>query len=227
MSSERGSSRSGIPQRSFTARPTDDELLDAARAVFAERGLRSATMEAIAERANSTKPTLYAHFGDKQALYRASIAREAAALREWLIAAYDSSGSTHLEHDVRTYVMALFGYAMDQPDSFRLLFDSLDGESSPEQRNLYDLMIERVAQRIRSYRADRGRETGPSAQLLAEMLVGLVGRAVGHTLRDDQLDREPVGELIVSFVASALRHVDSETIEAVDGKRVPQDRTPA
>jgi hypothetical protein len=123
--------------------------------------------------------------------------------------------------------MALFGYAMDQPDSFRMLFDSLDGESSPEQRNLYDLMIERVAQRIRSYRADRGRATGPSAQLLAEMLVGLVGRAVGHTLRDDQLDREPVGELIVSFVASALRHVDSAAIEAVDRTSVPRDSTPA
>jgi Bacterial regulatory proteins, tetR family len=40
------------------ARPTDDQLLDAARAVFGVHGFRQATMEGIAQRAGSTKPTL-------------------------------------------------------------------------------------------------------------------------------------------------------------------------
>lgn len=212
--------------RSFAARPTNDELLDAARAVFAERGLRAATMDAIADRANSTKPTLYAHFGDKQALYRAAMTREADALRQWLLAAYESSRGAHLDEEVRTYVMALFSYAINRPDSFRILFDSLDGENSPEQRNLYELMIDRVAKRIRSYLSGRGRDIGPSAQLLAEMLVGLVGRAVGHALREDDLDPMAAGELAVSFIVSALRNINCEALAAADGRRT-QDATPA
>jgi AcrR family transcriptional regulator len=221
MNRERVPGRSSTQPRSSAARPTDDELLDAARDVFAYRGLRSATMDAIAERANSTKPTLYAHFGDKLALYRATIARESDALRQWLTAAYESSDlsrGAHLEQVVRTYVMALFSYAINHPESFRILFDSMDGENSPEQRKLYGLMIERVSAGIRSYLSQRGREIGPSAQLLAEMLVGLVGRAVGRALRDDELDPMAVGELAVSFVVSALRHLDATAIDAVDGE---------
>ena len=226
MNADRVPGRSGNSQRSFAARPTDDELLDAARAVFAERGLRAATMDAIADRANSTKPTLYAHFGDKQALYRAAMAREAAALRQWLITAYESSASAHLEQEVRSYVMALFSYAINRPASFRMLFDSLDSENSPEQRNLYELMIDRVANRIRTYLSGRGRSIGASAQLLAEMLVGLVGRAVGHALREDELDNVAAGELAVSFIVGALRHLEPHAIDAVDNNRAP-DATPA
>jgi AcrR family transcriptional regulator len=187
-------------------------------------------MDAIAEYANSTKPTLYAHFGDKLALYRATISREATALRQWLIAAYESSGSAsggHLDTVVRTYVMALFGYAINHPDSFRMLFDSMDGENSPEQRNLYGLMIERVADGIRAYLTARGRAIGPSAQLLAEMLVGLVGRAVGKAQRDDRLDPMAAGELAVSFVVSALRHVEIAAIDAVDAAAAERDSTVA
>lgn len=226
MNVDRPESRSSMPPRNFAARPTDDELLDAARAVFAERGVRAATMDAIAHRANSTKPTLYAHFGDKQALYRAAMARDAAALRHWLIAAYESSGSAHLDEEVRSYVMALFSYAISQPASFRMLFDSLDGENSPEQRNLYELMIDRVANRIRTYLSGRGRTIGASAQLLAEMLVGLVGRAVGHALREAELDAMAAGELAVSFIVSALRHLDPAAMDAVDNRHAA-DTAPA
>lgn len=217
MNADRAPSRSSPQPRSFAARPTDDELLDAARAVFAERGLRAATMDAIADRANSTKPTLYAHFGDKQALYRATLARDATALRQWLLAAYESARGAHLDDEVRTYVMALFSYAIDQPDSFRMLFDSMDGENTPEQRNLYGLMIDRVAERIHSYLSGRGRNIGASAQLLAEMLVGLVGRAVGHALREDELDPMAAGELVVAFIVPALRNISCAALAGVDG----------
>src|SRR5436305_12496528 len=123
MSERAAKYRSSATGRSPAARPTDDELLDAACAVFAERGFQQATMDAIAERANSTKPTLYAHFGDKAALYRATFAREADALRQWVMSAYEAVAEQSVEGQVRGYVMALFNYADAHPDSFRLLFD--------------------------------------------------------------------------------------------------------
>ena len=48
-----------------------ERLLDAATAVFAEEGFEGATMEAIAARAGTTKPTLYARFGSKEELFAA------------------------------------------------------------------------------------------------------------------------------------------------------------
>lgn len=209
----------GSAPRSPAARPTDDELLDAARAVFAEKGLKSATMDAIAERANSTKPTLYAHFGDKLALYRATVAREGVALRRWMVEAYEASDGSSLDQRVRNYVMAMFSFAVAQPDGFRMLFDSSDEANVPEQRNLVDVMVHRVAVHLRKYLTSRDRPTGPSVDVLAEMMVGLVGRAIGRALRDEDVDPEAAAELVVTFVASGLRHLDTSAMTAVDEAR--------
>ena len=46
-------------------------ILDAAATVFAEEGFERATMKRIAEACGITKVTLYAHFRDKERLYRA------------------------------------------------------------------------------------------------------------------------------------------------------------
>ncbi|WP_205623127.1 TetR/AcrR family transcriptional regulator [Sciscionella marina] len=61
-----GARRSGSPEsQGGPARPVHERLLDAACEVFAERGYRGASVDELASRAGSTKPTLYAHFGDK------------------------------------------------------------------------------------------------------------------------------------------------------------------
>ena len=65
-------------------RPRDmeklDAVLDAAAALFAERGLVGATMEAVAERASVSKMTVYAHFPDKAALLRGVFSRTVASV---------------------------------------------------------------------------------------------------------------------------------------------------
>jgi AcrR family transcriptional regulator len=62
-----------------------DEILDAAMAVLVEKGWKGASMVAIARRANASKETLYAWFGNRQGLFEALIRRNAgqvdAALR--------------------------------------------------------------------------------------------------------------------------------------------------
>lgn len=45
-------------------------ILDAARAEFARYGLAGARIDRIAKSANASKERLYAHFGDKEALFR-------------------------------------------------------------------------------------------------------------------------------------------------------------
>ncbi|GAB3968930.1 TetR/AcrR family transcriptional regulator [Actinoallomurus acanthiterrae] len=200
-------------------RPTDGRLLDAARDVFAERGFQRATMKAIADRADSTKPTLYAHFGDKDALYRATVEREADTLRTWVTTAYESATALPVEQQVNVYVMALFNYATAHPAGFRMLFDShLSGDATVIRAGLVETITQRVADQIRRY-LDRHDRPGVSADLLAAMMVGLVGRAAEQTLHDDHLDPLTAGELATRFILAALRGLDPDLLDAIDDRR--------
>jgi AcrR family transcriptional regulator len=59
-----------------------EQVLDAAVAVFAERGFYEASMDEIAERAGVSKPILYTHFESKDGLYEATLLRAQRLLSE-------------------------------------------------------------------------------------------------------------------------------------------------
>jgi AcrR family transcriptional regulator len=50
-------------------------ILDAAQRVFLKRGYQSASLDEIAEAAPASKPTIYAHFDGKEALFEAVVSR--------------------------------------------------------------------------------------------------------------------------------------------------------
>src|ERR1700677_1984946 len=54
----------------------DARILDAARQVFLERGFEGASIDEIAEVARSGKPTIYARFRDKRALFAGVMTRD-------------------------------------------------------------------------------------------------------------------------------------------------------
>ncbi|SON63692.1 HTH-type transcriptional repressor [Mycobacterium simulans] len=55
-----------------------DEILAAARAEFAQYGLAGARIDRIARAASASKERLYAHFGDKETLFRDVVAADGA-----------------------------------------------------------------------------------------------------------------------------------------------------
>ena len=59
---------SEFPRRRERARATRMRVLDAARALFIERGYVATTIDAIAERADVSSETIYSTFGNKRAL---------------------------------------------------------------------------------------------------------------------------------------------------------------
>lgn len=67
-------------------------ILDAARDLILKVGLRSATMEAIAKAAGIAKPTLYAQFSDKEALFEALIEELVVAKTAAFTAAFEVEG---------------------------------------------------------------------------------------------------------------------------------------
>ncbi len=76
--------RSGVParggRRSARREATRQRVLDAAREVFAERGVIGGTVEDICDRAGFTRGAFYSNFADKDDLLRALIDREHARL---------------------------------------------------------------------------------------------------------------------------------------------------
>ena len=70
----RGAVRYGRPPRELAGQ-VEERILDAAGRVFLERGFQGASVEEIAEVASAGKPTIYARFPSKQALFTAVIER--------------------------------------------------------------------------------------------------------------------------------------------------------
>ena len=70
--------RSGRPPKQL-AGEVDARILGAARRVFLERGFEGASIDEIAEVARSGKPTIYACFRDKRALFTAVMMRDIVA----------------------------------------------------------------------------------------------------------------------------------------------------
>ena len=67
--------RPGRPRREF-AGEVEERILDAASKVFLERGFDGASIDEIAVEAHAGKPTIYARYPGKEALFSAVLARK-------------------------------------------------------------------------------------------------------------------------------------------------------
>ncbi len=67
--------RRGRPPKELEGE-VDERILEAARKVFLGRGFEGASMDEIAASARAGKPTIYARFGDKRALFTAVVTRD-------------------------------------------------------------------------------------------------------------------------------------------------------
>src|ERR1700741_2714508 len=66
--------RQGRPPKDL-AGEVKARILDAAQRVFLKKGYQGASLDEIAETAPASKPTIYAHFPGKEALFEAVVAR--------------------------------------------------------------------------------------------------------------------------------------------------------
>ena len=72
---------SGRPPKEL-AGEVEERILEAARKVFLDRGFEGASIDEIAETARAGKPTIYARYQNKQALFAAALARHLDAKHE-------------------------------------------------------------------------------------------------------------------------------------------------
>jgi AcrR family transcriptional regulator len=92
ISGNQPAGRSGRPPREL-AGEVEERILDAACKVFLSRGFEGASIDEIAETARSGKPTIYARFPNKQALFAAAVTRQL-MLKKARMASYVPAGET-------------------------------------------------------------------------------------------------------------------------------------
>jgi AcrR family transcriptional regulator len=97
------------------------EILQAARAVFAEDGFRRATVDSIAQRAEVGKGTVYLYFENKEAIQAELVLVALAELGAQLQAANDSRPLVHPDQRLRAMADVYLAFAQNAPDYFRLL----------------------------------------------------------------------------------------------------------
>ncbi|MEX2196109.1 MAG: helix-turn-helix domain-containing protein [Thermoleophilaceae bacterium] len=165
-------------------------VLDAALALFAERGYRGTSMEAIAAAAGVTKPVVYECFDGKEPLFRALLDREEERLLEAVAAAMPRAPSfDEVEGLLHAGLAALLSAAASAPDSWRVIFEPAHaGEPAVAERvrrgregvnaRLREL-IEPMLAAAGAERADR------KAPVLAEVVTSVGEGTVRVLLRGD------------------------------------------
>lgn len=124
----------------------EEQMLAVAGEVFAERGFHAASMDEIAERADISKPMLYAYFASKEGLYSAYMERVGAELLEAMDAAVDPS----LEpgDQVLASMTAFLGFVEDHREGWAVLQRELSaggGAVARDVAHIRSAIVKRMA----------------------------------------------------------------------------------
>ena len=156
---------------------TREQLLEAARELFVERGLDATTMRAVATRVGYTATTIYHHFRDKQELFEELCALDFLELAK----ALNRIGrmADPIER-LRNIGYAYADFALDHPSQYRFMFMTVH-EQQPDNRDrvehgnpdqdAYAFLRETVADAIASGRV---RPELTDADQLAQIMWGTV-----------------------------------------------------
>jgi AcrR family transcriptional regulator len=121
-------------RRRKEARP--NEILDAALAVFAEKGFTAARMEDIAQRAGVTKGTIYLYFENKEAVFKSLVRGSIGTTLEGVLEA--SRGFQGSSRELLTLVLTTMGRLLTTSDRVVLVKVILAESSNfPELRRFY------------------------------------------------------------------------------------------
>jgi AcrR family transcriptional regulator len=207
-----------------------EDILQAARAVFAQVGYHNTTVEAVAERAEVGKGTIYLYFESKDALRAELLLQALAELTTDLKTARENCSVLHPDERLRAMADAYLDFAQSQPDYFRLLnaYDRGDVEHGvpAEQRTRLleasNRSLELVTQPIADGMA-LGLFLCGDPKRLAGILWGALNGALGlmaHPIRRDMIPGADVASLCRATVELFLRGITKEGVPGACGEEI-------
>lgn len=151
--SKRAAVRLGRPPKQLEGE-VEERILDAARKVFLERGFEGSSVDEIAAAARSGKPTIYARFGDKRALFTAVVTRDVLSRIAQFTTELPTGGS--VEERLTRLATALLNWMLDDERMGLLRLAVAEVNRFPELAST----VNRTAQRL---------STEVAARYLSEM----------------------------------------------------------
>ena len=182
-------------------------ILEAASQTFVEYGFQGSKMEAIAKRADVTKPILYRHFPSKLSLLIAVVDQAG----ENLIRAMSEPFPKHMGwrsaivKDVRAYL----DFVENFRQGFHLLFSvgmSLDQEVSEHVAKIRAELVRLVAEHIRLF-TNTALISDEDIEMYAVVLVGMVEAASIYWLNQEKITRHACEQILVRAVQGVMSNL--------------------
>ncbi|MDR7302665.1 AcrR family transcriptional regulator [Haloactinomyces albus] len=202
-SGSRGSPRAARVR--MTGKERRQQLLDIARALFAEKGFDGASIEEIAHRADVSKPVVYEHFGGKEGIYAVVVDREMQNLLDSIISALSAG---HPRELLEQAACALLDYIDNSTDGFRILVrDSPVASTSGTFSSLLNDIASQVEHIFALQFSAKGYDP-KLAPLYSQALVGMVALTGQWWLEVNKPKKEAVAAHLVNLAWNGLSHLE-------------------
>ena len=178
--------------------------------MFAARGYHDSSMAEIAERAEVSKPLLYAYFESKEGLYSAFIDRIGEELRERMGAARSSSAGA--EEILESAINAFFGFVERRRHGWLVLYSEVarGGPLAQQVASIRNQIVNEVRRSLEaSLDEPRVGFRSPAIDALAHAVVGAGESLAIWWLWHPELEREQVADWLFGFSRAGL-------VQAVD-----------
>jgi AcrR family transcriptional regulator len=185
-----------------------EQTLEAAHALFAERGYAAVTMDEIAAAIGVTKPLLYNYFGNKERLYIACMEKAGDSL---IATIADAVSETANPGDaLGAGVRAFFSFLDTDRSAWAVLFD----ETLPHGGEVFDRVaayrgqiLDLVSASLLAQLPMRRREAAKvEVEALSTALLGASEALARWWLRTEAISAEDAAELLISTVEPGLRN---------------------
>jgi AcrR family transcriptional regulator len=202
------------PVRSARRDATRERVLDAAREVFAERGVFGATVEEICERAGFTRGAFYSNFTDKDDVVGAVIEREHDRLLAHLDASVaELSPQVEASFDLPEALAALMGGVLASiPVDRQLSLIQTELEifavRRPDQAARFLEVNTRFRERVGAFLDDalrqHGRELVVDPVMLTDAIVAIAERSVRRSLLAGDDDPDALSRAVLPGILLAF-----------------------
>jgi AcrR family transcriptional regulator len=188
-----------MARKRLAAEERRTRILDAATAVFTERGYAGAKMQDIATRAGVVPSVLYDHFGSKRELHITLLESHAAQLRDRSLRRPESGS---VEDLARASITRYFEFVEEDPFLFRFLHRDLpaDPQIASVREALADQGTAGIADLIRFGAGDfdsvKGIHVDEAAWILARATQAACGGVAAWWYDNRDVPRERVVELV-------------------------------
>lgn len=185
-----------------------DQIMAAAKEVFARKGFHSTTIADIAKEAGLAYGSIYWYFDSKDELFHALMAVEEQALRGHLTAALGAGAEIDGEASFRSAVQATLEFFEADKATVKLLFRdayALGDRFEKHLGGIYERFIDDIERFIVAAQR-RGRVVEAPPRMVAYTLAALIGQLAHRRLStDDGVTAADVADFVVSLVLDGLR----------------------